>query len=236
MKFGNKIYEIIHLETFNENKYIDLNNKIGSIFDIILNKNRYMLEEFEKDKILPKKYNADNPKVNFCNCENEFIFFKDLKNKIKVSCEEKNDCITYYSDNLFCEKCGVQYPYKFIINDNDNEKFFCLMDIKPPLNYKNYIILEYLNNKSDIKTKIIHIININDVKEKIIGRNIFCFDGKNKNKISEVHSSLTLDKGKFLIKNISKIGTFVLIKNGFKITENEINFKAGSFNISANIE
>ena len=237
LKFGNKIYEIIELEIFNENKDININKKIGAIFDfsMTLNKNKYILEEFEKDKFIPKKLHIDNPKVNLCNCENEFIFFKDLKNKIKVFCEKKDDYITYYSENFFCEKCGVQYPYKFIINEDDKEKTFCLMDINP-LNYKNYIILEYLNNKSDIKTKIIHIININDVKEKIIGRNIFCFDGKNKNKVSEVHSSLTLDKGKFLIKNISKIGTFVLIKNGFKITEKEINFKIGSFNVTANIE
>ena len=236
VKFVNKMYEIIKLEIFNENKYINLNKKISSIFDLTLNKNKYMLEEFEKDKILPKKYDVDNPKVNLCNCENEFIFFKDLKNKIEVSCEEKNDCITYYSDNFFCEKCGVQYPYKFIINENDNEKIFCLMDINPPLNYKNYIILEYLNNISDIKRKIIHVININDVEEKIIGRNIICFDGKNKNRISKDHSSLILDKGKFIIKNISKNGTFVLIKNWFKITEKGINFNAGSYHITAKIE
>ena len=235
------MFEIIKLEIFNEFKdsnnediISNINKYSNSIFDfsMTLNENKYKLEEFDEGKLIPNKYSEENPKINLCKCQDEFIFFKDLKNKIKVSKEEKDNYITYFSDNFFCEKCGVIYPYKFIIH----EKIFYLMDIILPINYKNYIILEYLNNELNIKTKIIHIINTNNEKGKIIGINIICVNDKNKNRISREQSLLLLNKGKFILKNISEKGTFVLIKNGFKITQKEINFQVGSFNFTAKIE
>ena len=242
IKFHKIIYEIIELKISNK----ESNNN----YILLLNDNQYKLEEYNPEKIIDI-YKSDNPKVCLCKCENEFIFFKELKNKIKNSLiiKKEENYMTYFCDKFHCEKCGVQYPYKFKIPNNPY--IFYLIEIIPN-NYKNFIILEYLYNESDLKNKkipkIIHIIN---EKEKIIGRDIICFDelpdaNKQTNnnsyfneynkKISREHSSIFLNDNNFNIKNKSPNGTFVLNQNGFIITEKNINFKSGDHKFQVYLE
>lgn len=226
IKFSDKMFEIIKIGIWNENKNVNeediisnINKKVGSIFDLSV---KYKTMEYKENKIIPDQFNLKNPYINLCQCEDGFLFYEDLKNKLNniifIKQSECSNHITYTCDKFFCEKCGAQYPYKFKIPES--EKIYDLIDIKH--NYKNYIIMEYLNNDLNIKDKIIHII---DENEKIIGREII--DSK---KISRKHSYLILDKGKFILKNESKAGTYVLIKNGLKINKNDIQFKVGKFN------
>ena len=227
IKFSDKMFEIIKIEIWNENKNINeediisnINKNVGNIFDLSV---KYKTMEYKENKIIPEQFNLKNPYINLCQCEDEFLFYEDLKNKLSNNLKQSkcSNHITYSFDKFFCEKCGTQYPYKFIIPES--EKIYYLIDIKH--NYKNYIIMEYLNNDLNMKDKIIHVI---DENEKIIGREII-----NSKKISRKHSYLILDNGKFILKNESKAGTYVLIKNGLKINKNEkFQFKVGKFNFS----
>jgi hypothetical protein len=95
IKFGEKIYEIIKVKIFNKNINEFSNEKddlsyrnkiIGNIFNynIILNKNQYITEKYEKNKVIPNKFDKENPKINLCLCNNnnndinndKFIFYK----------------------------------------------------------------------------------------------------------------------------------------------------------------
>ena len=215
IKFGEKIYEIIRVKIFNKNINEFSNEKddlsyrnkiIGNIFNynIILNKNQY-INDIKNDK---------------------FIFYKDLKQKINFNNRkiEKKYYITYNFNNFFCDKCGVHYPYKFIIDEN----IFYLFDIINPITSQNFLVLENLDNNDNNKNKIFHLI---DEREKIIGNDII---GLNIGK--ENFNELILDKKNFILKNNSKIGTYVLIKDGIKINEKETHFQIGKINFTAKIE
>ena len=245
IKFGEKIYEIIKVKIFNKNINEFSNEKddlsyrnkiIGNIFNynIILNKNQYITEKYEKNKVIPNKFDKENPKINLCLCNNndndikndKFIFYKDLKQKINFNSRkiEKKYYITYNFNNFFCDKCGVHYPYKFIIDEN----IFYLFDIINPITSQNFLVLENLDNNDNNKNKIFHLI---DEREKIIGNDII---GLNIGK--ENFNELILDKKNFILKNNSKIGTYVLIKDGIKINEKETHFQIGKINFTAKIE
>ena len=90
------------------------------------------------------------------------------------------------------------------------------------------MVLENLDNNDNNKNKIFHLI---DEREKIIGNDII---GLNIGK--ENFNELILDKKNFILKNNSKIGTYVLIKDGIKINEKETNFQIGKINFTAKIE
>ena len=257
IKFGRKMYEIIGIKIGNRDKnnnsilkedeminYISNINKKRKIFDFSRNllQKKYKLEEYIEDiKVIPEKiFGYDNPKVNLCNCKEKFLFYKDIKKEIKnnLFIDKKNNYITYFIKNKFyCEKCNTEYPLRFkLYNSNDIKN---LIDIEYNEN-KDYIILEYLNNMDYSNIKKVHLIELFDKKEIIIGRDIIDYgDNIKKSYTSRKQCSFYLDKinEKIFLKNISENNeTLVLIKDTIKLRKEEINFQVEMCKFIANIE
>ena len=118
----------------------------------------------------------NNPMVHLCKCKGglNYAHYGCIKHWMmaNLSLRENNDkrVQTYFIPKFNCEICKVPYPYKFKLSKNGN-KIYELIDIKRPKN--NYIILESLEHiKENLdNNKFIHVINLINEKDIIIGRN-----------------------------------------------------------------
>jgi hypothetical protein len=112
--------------------------------------------------------------VHLCNCKGylnyaHFDCIKQwIKTKIIIKENYKKTVKTYYIPKFNCEICKVPFPYKFRLKNKN--KIYELIDIERPS--CNYIILESLlhikeNNENN---KFIHVINLKNEDDIIIGR------------------------------------------------------------------
>ena len=168
----------------------------------------------------------ENPIVKFCSCN--YLHFECLKKKIESNkyIKENDKVKNYYFNNLKCQKCDFTFPLRFKISEIQYE----LINIETPPE-DTYIILESIEKRIFYGyMKMIHVIKIGTDNDIItIGRN------KTKNdviicdpSISKEHAQFIYDKGKILLKNLSKkFGTSVFIRNGINIGNKRIQIQTG---------
>ena len=171
----------------------------------------------------------NNPMVHLCKCKGglNYAHYGCIKHWMmaNLSLRENNDkrVQTYFIPKFNCEICKVPYPYKFKLSKNGN-KIYELIDIKRPKN--NYIILESLEHiKENLdNNKFIHVINLINEKDIIIGRNNNSDIKINDISVSRVHAkfNFNFNNKSLLITDLhSKFGTLVLIKDKFELKNKE---------------
>ena len=120
------------------------------------------------------------------------------------------------SPDCNCEGCNTFYPlkFKFYYKEENKEKIIDLEPIEKPKN-TSYIILESLEYECKNQIiKSIHVINLNNKDEIIIGNDIYNDDViLEHSSINEKHAVIRYNNGEILLKNLSKkAGTLVLIQ------------------------
>lgn len=253
IKIGLKKYEIIALN-INSNSNLralsspsnynisELNRSKGSIFDIDIKKDQYIInhEQISRCRICFETFSSeDNPKLCLCSCK-DYIHYECLKSYLNIKTQiyenEKNTVKTYKCNKFNCEVCLTSYPLRFRIPEID--RTYELIDFKmsPELDYVVLESLDYINDKSNLK--IIHVIQLID-DEFYIGRND-SNDIKDEDlSVSRKHAVLYYDRGKgglYLINKSEKFGTLILIKGSIKMKEKCINLQCGGTFITANLE
>ena len=162
--------------------------------------------------------------VHLCNCKGylNYAHFDCIKRwiKTKIILKEnyKKTVKTYYIPKFNCEICKVPFPYKFRLKNKN--KIYELIDIERPS--CNYIILESLlhikeNNENN---KFIHVINLKNEDDIIIGRSNEVDIKINDISVSRFHAKLKFNFEKKSLEIIdlkSKFGTLILIKNNFEL-------------------
>ena len=218
------------------------NSKKGNPFNLIKNipvlDNNIQQNENKEEKVLCKicymeetdSYN--NPMVHLCKCKGglNYAHFNCIKLWMKANLNftenRKKTVQTYFIPKFNCEICKVPYPIKFTLNKNGN-KIYELIDIKRPNN--NYIILESLEHlKENLdNNKYIHVINLINKEDLIIGRSSDSDIKINDISVSRRHARLNFDfdNKSLLITDLnSKFGTLILIKDKFDLKNGETLF------------
>ena len=170
----------------------------------------------------------EDPKLNICNCHN-YIHYKCLKYFLKqyitILENDKSTVTSYICERFNCEVCEKPYPLRFQIQFDKNKEpitYYLIDGLQLPKE-TNYMILESLTYIKDKKNyKNIYVIKLTE-DEISIGRN-------NKNDIidkdisvSKFHAVLkfNIETGNITLKNKSKFGTLVLVKNNIKLKDNK---------------
>ena len=236
IKFINQIYFIkeFHIDKKEGNN----NEKTNNIYNIPkLNKNKKI--EFDTYYEIKNLQNS-----NFCEHiindltigegENKDKKLNEIKKWIKErEIQTNHGKVKSYSYTLKkCNKCNIIYPLRFKVSENS--EIIDLTDIQKP-NSQNYIILESLKEIEEKKN--IHIIELTEEKQEIkIGK-----DKSNdiiEEFISKKHAIIKFNKndGTLLLKNISKKGTFILIKDNLQISDKkEIYLQEGKLFFTAKV-
>ena len=171
----------------------------------------------------------NNPMVHLCKCKGglNYAHFECIKHWMMTNLiyrvNNNKTVQTYFIPKFNCEICKVPYPYKFKLSKN-GDKIYELIDIKKPNH--NYIILETLEHiKENLdNNKFIHVINLINEDDIIIGRSDRADIKINDISVSRIHAKLNFDfKNKSLLLSDlrSKFGTLVLIKDQFELKNNE---------------
>ena len=139
---------------------------------------------------------------------------------------------SYFFTLKKCNICNIIYPLRYKVSENTET--IDLTDIKMP-NSQNYIILESLKEIEDKKN--IHIIELTDENQEIkIGS-----DETNdiiEESISKKQAIIKFNKkdGTLLLKNKSKKGTSILIKDNLQISDKkEIYLQEGKLFFTAKV-
>ena len=234
----------LNIPSISHNYINEINAKSDSSFELIY-KAKCLNEECnmniennnnneEKEKQLCKicyseeTDNIDNPMVHLCKCKGglNYAHFecikKWMKTKLMIVENTKKTVKSYYIQCFNCEICKTPYPFRFKINNNNNDKIYELIEIERPTK-NNYIMLESLNQiKDNCNIKSIHVISLINNDDIFIGRGHDC-DVKVKDiSVSRYHSKIkyNINDNSILIKDLkSKFGTLVLIRNSFEIKE-----------------
>ncbi len=244
IKFGSAIYIVraIHFLKKEENKDNE-NEKINNIQ--ILNKNSKKIK-FDTCYETQDLQNLKNPK--FCKHIKVDLYKDSDKNKIDeikkwiqervIKTKNKNKTVESYQFSLkVCDKCNIIYPLKYQLSKES--EIIDFTEIKEPED-KNYMILESVEQKIDnIYKKYIHIINLTEENQEInIGRNKDNDLIDNNDYISKKHAKIIYNKknGTLLLKNLSKFGTSILIKDNLNISkEKEIYLQEGRLYFTAKV-
>ena len=112
-----------------------------------------------------------------------------------------------------------------------------MIEIERP-NFKNYIILESLNQmKEDKNIKSIHIITLEDQMKITLGRGFETDIRINDISVSRMHASLLFSNGQMKLRDLkSKFGTLTLIKKDFEVINKKINLQIGRTYLEAVIK
>ena len=176
--------------------------------------NEYQHKICIENWIKQRKFEKENKKKTVHNYYFH-IFFCDERIKKDKYCNES------FCNGCNCKYCNTLYPLKFkykeIIDKKEKEEIIDFYPIKEPEN-SSYIILESLEYKDDYKNsgqyiKSLHVIELNENNEIIIGREQKNDVILNHSSVCKQHAKIKYIGGEVLLKNISlKAGTLVLIQ------------------------
>jgi len=178
----------------------------------------------------------DDPLICLCNCHNNFSHYTCLKmylnSKIRVTENLKRTVKTYTCVRFNCDICLKPYKLRFRIPEIN--KIYELIDLTLPeeLDYICFESLDYIKDKSNIKT--IHIAQLTD--EQInIGRNNYNDIIEEDTSVSRDHAVIKYDKlnhNIFLENKNGRYGTLVLVRGNIKIKEEKTFFQILNTHIS----
>ena len=228
--------EINNINNININNNIDNNNN---------NNKKICRICFEDESI--------SPLINPCQCKGDIKYIhlsclqKWIKTKIITRTINKDKCIIYSYEKIFCEICKSEIPD--LIKKEDN-KIYEIWNFNDDIPFKNYIIFQInqkLNNNKnnnnnnnicDLNT--IYIINLIKDKNISIGRSVYCDIIIKNLSISRIHCNLKLnsfDNKIYITDNNSKYGTVVLLQSNFmEIYEEPLLLQFDKFIISLNVD
>ena len=238
------IYNNFINKTKNQKNIIKINN-ISNIKNINNeeNKKKFCRICFEDETI--------SPLINPCQCKGDIKYIhlsclkKWIKTKIIKETFNKEKCIIYSYEKIFCEICKTEIPD--LIKKEDNS-IYEIWNINEDIPFKNYIIFQINrkinksynnNNNNNNEINTIYIINLIKNKNISIGRSVYCDIIINNLSISRIHCNLKLDATDnkiYINDNHSKYGTVVLLQSNFmEIYEEPLFLQFDKFLISLNV-
>jgi hypothetical protein len=124
--------------------------------------------------------------------------------------KEFGDNVTsYYWKKFECEICKYSYPYIF----KSKDRLFKLIDINPPKENMNYILMESMPLDKNT-SRMIHMLTVTEEKTEFkLGRGHESEVRINDISVSRCHAILKCqDDGFYIEDNVSKFGTIVLLR------------------------
>ena len=234
-------------ESNNKDNYNENINKIKN------NKEKEIKENYNekinqiKQKICRICYSEEtdqnDPLIQPCSCSGSLKYIhlsclkKWLNTKSFIKVDNNAFCVSYLTKPAECELCKNIFP-DFVFHNNK------LIEIKTiESNFKNFLILESLNNDIN-KNKFIYIISLDNSEHLIkVGR------GKDSDvlitdiTVSRIHSNIivennNMNKSVYIEDNYSKFGTLILIQSPkIILCENlNLNIQVGRTFISCRIK
>ena len=249
-------------------KKINIENNQKNIFNIFLNKSKN--QNNLKHEINNNNINNNNnkkricricfedesisPLINPCQCKGDIKYIhlsclqKWIKTKISTQINNKDKCIIYSYEKIFCEICKSEIPD---LIKKENNKIYEIWNFNDEIPFKNYIIFQinqkFFNNNNNNNNNnyinelnTIYIINLIKNKSISIGRSVYCDINIKNLSISRIHCNLKLngfDNKIYISDNNSKYGTVVLLQSDFmEIYEEPLLLQFDKFLISLNVE
>lgn len=123
---------------------------------------------------------------------------------------------SYFWKKFECEICKASYPYIF----KSKDRLFKLIDINPPKENTNYIIME--SQPLDKNTsRMIHMLCVTENKREFkLGRGHESEVRISDISVSRCHALIKYKEDGFYIEdNNSKFGTIVLLRDKLKLSE-----------------